>query len=65
MDLKLDMYNYLDTLESFQIFCGISDIFDGFMASSMSDFNVILQFLATSSVIKFVETLCFYIEYFF
>ena len=43
----------------------VSDIFDGFMTSSMSDFFVILQFLATGSVIKCVETLDFHIEYVF
>jgi len=63
MDLKLCMHNYLDTLESLKKFWGISDIFDGFMTSSMSDFFVILQFLATANVIKFVETLDFHIEY--
>ena len=39
--------------------------FDGFMTSSMSDFFVILQFFATGSVIKCVETLDFHIEYVF
>ena len=43
----------------------VSDIFDVLMTSSMSDFFVILQFLATASVIKFVETLDFHIEYVF
>ena len=38
MDFKLDMYNYL--------VLGISDIFDVFMKSSMSDFYDTLQFLA-------------------
>ena len=65
MDFKLDMHNSLDTLESFKKFGGISDIFDVFMTSSMSDFFVILQFLATASVMKFVETLDFHIEYVF
>ena len=65
MDLKLCMHNYLDTLESLKKFLGISDIFDGFMTSSMSDFFVILQFFATGSVIKCVETLDFHIEYVF
>ena len=36
-----------------------------FIASSMSDFYVILQFLATASVIMWVETLDFHIEYVF
>ena len=65
MDLKLDMYNHLDTLESLKKFCGISDIFEKFMMSQMSDFYVILQFLATASVIKGVETLDFLIEIYF
>ena len=63
MDLKLDTYNHLDTLELLKKFLGIPDIF---MTSSMSDFYVILQFLATASVIKFVIlTLDFHIEYVF
>ena len=53
--MKLDIYNHLDTLELFKKFWGISDIFGGFMTSSMSDFFVILQFFATGSVIKCVE----------
>ena len=65
MDLKLGMYDYLDTLKSFKKFWDISNIFDVFMTSSMSDFFVILQFLATESVIKFVETLDFHIKYLF
>ena len=65
MNLKLDMYNPLDTFELFKKFRDISDIFDVFMTSSISDFFVILQFLATASVIKFVETLDFHIEYVF
>ena len=65
MDLKLDMYNHLDAFQSRKKFRGISDIFDVFMTSSMSDFFVILQFLATGSVIKCVETLDFHIEYVF
>ena len=65
MDLKFDMHNVLDTLQSFKKFCGIPDIFDVLMTSSMSDFFVILQFLATASVIKFIETLDFHIEYVF
>ena len=65
MDLKLCMHNNLDTLKSLKKFWGISDIFDGFMTSSMSDFFVILQFFATGSVIKCVETLDFHIEYVF
>ena len=60
--LELDMYNHLDTLESFKKFRGISDNYDVFMTSSMSDSFVILQFLTTASVIKFVETLDFHIE---
>ena len=35
------------------------------MTSSMSDFDVILELLATGSVIEFVETLDFYMEYVF
>ena len=65
MDLKLGMYNHVDMSESFKKFWGISNIFDVFMTSSMSDFFVILQFLATASVVKFVETLDFHIEYVF
>ena len=64
MDLKFDMHNVLDTLQSFKKFWGIPDIFDVLMTSSMSDF-FILQFLATASVIKFIETLDFHIEYVF
>ena len=56
LDLKLDMCNYLWTSESLKKFRGISDIFDVFMTSLMSDFYVNLQFLATASVIKCVET---------
>ena len=52
----VDMYNHLDTLESLQQFWGISDTFDVFMTSSMSDLYVILQFFAKASVIKCVET---------
>ena len=65
MDLKLDMRNHLDTLESPKKFSGIPDIFDVFMTLSMSDVFVILQFLATTSVMKFVETFDFQIEYVF
>ena len=65
MDLKLGMFNHLDILEPFKKFWGISDIFDVFMTSLMLDFFVILQFVATASVIKFVETLDSYIEYVF
>ena len=43
----------------------VSDIFDVLMTSSMSDFFVILQFLATASGIKFEETLDFQIKYAF
>ena len=57
------MYNYLDTLELFKKFRGISDILGVFMTSSMSDLYVILQFLATSSVMKCVESLDFCIVY--
>ena len=57
------IYGYLDTLELLKKFRGMSDIFDVFMTSSMSDIYVILQFLATASVIEFVETLDFHIEY--
>ena len=65
MDLKLDMQNHLDKLKLLKKFRGISDIFDVFMTSSMSDVFVIFQFLATASVLKFVETLDFHIEYVF
>ena len=65
MDIKLDMYNDLDMLESLKKFLGISHIFDVFMTSSMSDFYVILQFLASLSVIYCVETLDFRIKYVF
>ena len=44
MDLKLDIYNPLDTLESVEKFWGISDIFDVFMTSSMSNIYVICSF---------------------
>ena len=57
------MYTHLDKFESLKKFWGISDIFDLFMTSSMWDFYVILQFLATASDIKCVETHDFYIEY--
>ena len=63
MDLKLCMHIYLYTLESSKKFGGISDIFDGFMTSSMSDFFVILQFFAAGSSIKCVETLDFHMKY--
>ena len=63
MDIKCGMYNDLDTLESLKKFLGISDIFDVFMLSSMSDLYIILQFLATGSVIESVETLDFRIKY--
>ena len=59
------MYNPLDTLESFEKFWGIYDIFDVFMTSSMSEFFVILQFFATVSVTKYVETLDFHVDYVF
>ena len=65
MDLKLDMNNHLDTLKLFKKFLGLFDIFDVFMASPMSDFFVILQFLTTTSFIKFEETLDLHIEYVF
>ena len=65
MDLKLDMYNDLDMLESFKKFLDTYDILDVFMTSSMSYFFVILQFLAKASVIKFAKTLDFHIEYVF
>ena len=65
MDLKLGMYSHLDMLKSFKKFGGISDIFDVFITSSMSDIFVILQLFATGSVIKCVETLHFHIEYVF
>ena len=41
----------------------ISDNFDKYMTTSMSDFYVILQILATVSVIKFVKTLDFHKKY--
>ena len=50
------MPNHVDTLKSLKKCQGISDIFNVFM-TSMSDFHVILQFFATASVIKLVETL--------
>ena len=56
MDLKIDMYNHIDTIKLFKKFWGISDIFDVFMTSLMSDLFVVLQFLATPSVINFIET---------
>ena len=62
MTLKLDMYSKLDTLESLKKFLGISNISNVFM-TSMSDFYVIFQFLATASIIKCVETLHFRIKY--
>ena len=65
MDLKLDMHSHLDMFESLKKILGISDIFDVFVTSSMLDFFIILQFLATARVIKFVETLDFHIEYVF
>ena len=65
MDLKLDMYNHLDTLESLKKFSGISDIFNVFIISSISNLYVILHFLATTSVIKCLETFDFHIEYVF
>ena len=65
MRVKLDMYTYLDTLKSLKEFGGISDIFDVFMTSSRTDFYVILQFCATASVIKCVETIDFHMEYVF
>ena len=65
MNLKFDTYNHLDTMKSSQKFRGIFNIFDVFMTSSMSDVYVILQFLATASVIKCVETLDFHVQYVF
>ena len=64
MDLKLDMYNPLDTLKLSKVLTHIQH-FQRIYDSSMSDFFVILQFLATASVIKFVETLDFHKEYVF
>ena len=65
MDFKLDMYNPLDTLESFKkgfeaypTFLRIYDVIN-------VGFFVILQFLDTASVKKFAETLDFHIEYVF
>ena len=60
---KLCIYNYLDTIESWKKFWGLSNICDVFMTWSMSDFYVILQILATVSVLKCVETLDFHMEY--
>ena len=57
------MYNLLVTLESLKKVWGLSDIFTVFVTSSVSDFYVILQYLANASVMKFVETLDFHIEY--
>ena len=65
MVFKLDMYKYLDTLKLLKKFRGISDILDVFMTPPMSDLYVILQFLATASVIKCVETLNYRIVYIF
>ena len=45
MDLKLCMFNYLDTLKSLRKFWHSTNIFDVLMTSSMSDFFVILQYL--------------------
>ena len=57
MGFKLDMYNHLDALEVLNKVRGISDIFYTFKTSAVSDFYVILQFLATLNIIKSVETL--------
>ena len=57
MDLKLGMYNHLEPLESLKMFWGISNIFEVFMTSSMSDFYITFQFLATARVIKCVDVL--------
>ena len=65
MDITLSIYNHLDTLQTLIKFWDISDILDVSMTSSMLDFFVILQVLATASVIKCVETLDFHIEYVF
>ena len=46
MDLKLQSFR------NDKIMKKVSDTFDVFIASSMSDFYVILQFLATVTVIK-------------
>ena len=62
-DLTYYMYNLLVTLESLKKVWGLSDIFIVFVTSSVSDFYVILQYLANASVMKFVETLDFHIEY--
>ena len=62
---KLDMYNYADKLKLLKKLRGISEILDVFMTPSMSDLCVILQCLATSSVMKCVETLDFCIVYVF
>ena len=65
MDLKLCMYNHLDTLESIKKLRGISDIFDAFMTSLVSDFSVLLQSFLTASVLKCVGTFDFHKEYVF
>ena len=57
------MDTHLDTSEFLRKFLGIFIICDVFMTSSMSNFYVILQFLATTSVKKNVETLVFHLEY--
>ena len=62
MVLKLDMHNHLDTLESLK---KSRDIFDVSTTSSISDFYVISQFMATTSVINCVGTLDFHIKYVF
>ena len=56
MDLKLDMYNHKDTLQSSKELEGISDIFDVFTTLLMSGLYVISQFLATATVIRCMET---------
>ena len=53
MDVKLCMYNHLETLDSLKQSRGIPNVF---IMSSTSDFNNILQYLATAGVTKCVET---------
>ena len=48
LNLKLSIYNDLDTLETLKKFWVVPDILDVFIMSSMSDFYIILQFFASS-----------------
>ena len=56
---------WVDTLDSSNKFWGLSNIFYVFVTSAMSDSYGILQFLATASDGKCIETLYFDIEYVF